>query len=156
MDLRVYNTTSFVYILYHTYLWYQMYLQTSDLTRTYRLPIFCLTWPHMDPMTYIFPYTACMDYASYMTNTYFSIWNLSTVTSLTPTLSDYLDPDFHSCVSCITPGTTEPIGSPWYMIRLLSQGLTCIFLSYLNDRVIFFTNGDNVLLLISWGIPCLH
>ena len=38
---------------------------TSDLTLTYRLPIFRVTWRHMDPIPYIFLYTAFTAYYRY-------------------------------------------------------------------------------------------
>ena len=58
-----------------------MYLHTSAITHTCGLSIFRVTWPHTDRMPYIFPYTAYMTYPA------FSVWNLSTVPSVNPTLS---------------------------------------------------------------------
>ena len=59
--------------------------RSSDLTRTYGLPIFCVTWPHTDPMSYIFPYTAFTTYTAYTTYKAFSLWKWSTVPCVTTT-----------------------------------------------------------------------
>ena len=71
------------------YLWSHTYLNTSDITHICGLSMFRVTWPHTDPMPYIFPYTAYTAYTAYTTYTAFSFWNLSTVPSVNPT---------HSCV----------------------------------------------------------
>ena len=48
------------------------------------LPIFRVTWPHTDPMPYIFLYTEFTNYTDYTTYTAFSLYKLSTVPGVTP------------------------------------------------------------------------
>ena len=64
----------------------------------------------------------------------------------------------HSWVSRLNTGTTKQIVYTWYLRRLSSQGLTHIsfIFFYLTYRVVFFTNGCTVSLVITWGIPRLH
>ena len=62
----------------------------------------------------------------------------------------YWYPDVHPWASNINIYTTEPVGSPFYITIFLSQGLSQIYFSLLVpwDRVVFWTNGVTVPLLI--------
>ena len=39
-------------------MWFHIYLLSRKYLQTSNLPIFRMTWPHTEPMSYIFPYTA--------------------------------------------------------------------------------------------------
>ena len=40
-------------------------------------------------------------------------------------LSGYQAPEVYPYVYRLNPNTTKPIGSPWFLSRIYSQGLTC-------------------------------
>ena len=91
---RIYDLMRISYHIFHMYIISHVLAISHLLTNfrshnTYGLPIFCVTWPHTEPMPYIPPQTEFATSTAYTTYTVFSPWKLSTGTGVTPTVSHF-------------------------------------------------------------------
>ena len=91
---RIYDLMRISYHIFHMYIISHVLAISHLLTdfrshNTYGLPIFCVTWPHTEPMPYIPPQTEFATSTAYTTYTVFSPWKLSTGTCVTPTVSHF-------------------------------------------------------------------